>query len=188
MPPRFCFGYGSLVNRDTHRFDVEGSMDLVGWRRIWNHRVSSERYKVTSLSISPSPGSTIKGLVLKVLPDEQPELDRREAGYELTPLDHPEEANMQSRIRTYVSKNQASGGAEFPILQSYLDTVLLGFYAEYGTDGISHLLNTTDGWEAPILKDRSDPIYPRACRPSRNMMVEFDDALKGIGATWLDQA
>ena len=36
-----------------------------------------------------------------------------------------------------------------------------GFFREYGEAGVGRFFDTTDGWDAPVLDDRRDPVYPR---------------------------
>ena len=37
MRPAFFFGYGSLVNRHTHRYDAAHAASVRGWRRAWRY-------------------------------------------------------------------------------------------------------------------------------------------------------
>jgi hypothetical protein len=48
-----------------------------------------------------------------------------------------------------------------PIWLSYIDVVVQGYHQIYGTSGVQHFFETTDGWNAPVIDDRDDPHYPR---------------------------
>jgi hypothetical protein len=39
--------------------------------------------------------------------------------------------------------------------------VVQGYLREFGEAGVKRFFDTTDGWEAPVLNDRADPVYPR---------------------------
>ena len=41
-----------------------------------------------------------------------------------------------------------------------------GYLQLYGTAGVAHFFETTGGWDARVLDDRADPIYPRHQRLS----------------------
>lgn len=180
----FCFGYGSLVNRDTHAFTPCDKVELIGWRRNWHHPVMGRR-AVTSLSIEPDDTSTIKGLRAWVAPDQVADLDAREKGYARTNVPLFMEAQDAPQI-TYVSRAPRSGDKTYPILQSYLDAVLMGFLAEFGEAGVHHFVETTAGWDTPILRDRETPFYPRAVDVSSDQAAFFEDALKPIAPIWID--
>lgn len=40
-----------------------------------------------------------------------------------------------------------------------------------------HFIETTDGWEAPILADRAAPVYPRAQVIEAALLERFDALL-----------
>ena len=63
--------------------------------------------------------------------------------------------------------------APHPILLSYLDTV--------GPEGAARFFETTSGWDAPILDDRSAPRYPRHQRLSPAETTVVDQHLARLG-------
>ncbi len=189
-PDRLCFGYGSLVNRKTHDFAPSRPAEIKDWQRSWSHRIRSSGQGASSLTITPAPGVSIKGLVSTVRPDQIAGLDAREAGYDLHTLPAPVFGGQLAKtdpIHTYISADDQIGDAEHPILQSYLDTVLLGFLREFAESGVTHFLDTTVGWQTPILKDRINPIYPRTTPLAADHADFFDQELKKLGAVWMDQ-
>lgn len=48
------------------------------------------------------------------------------------------------------------------VLLSYLDVVVQGYFREFGRKGVVHFFEMTEGWHAPVLNDRANPIYPCA--------------------------
>ena len=57
-----------------------------------------------------------------------------------------------------------------------------------GNQGTMVIIETTDGWEAPILNDRSEPRYPRhqQLRPDEKEFV--DERLRSISARIVQEA
>ena len=188
MSGRWCFGYGSLVNTQTHPFCQNHRTHLLGWERVWAHRITTPTTCLTSLSIRPKGGSSVAGLLSFVETSQIADLDLREQNYNLHSLEHSDLSNAQqatTALTTYVSSSQTIGNADFPILQSYLDTVMQGFLLEFGEGGVADFLKTTAGWETPILKDRESPFYPRATRLSTFQKELFDQLLRDFGVEFL---
>ncbi len=164
MSEQFVFGYGSLVNCATHTYTQPHKARLRGWRRQW---VSSVSHHVTFLSVRSCDQDAIDGLIANVPDNDWAALDRRESGYARQILDtaiishtHPDRPPIQM-YKAREPLNVPAPDAP-PILLSYLDTVIAGFLEIYGEPGVARFFASTDGWDAPILHDRADPIYPRA--------------------------
>lgn len=160
MTPYF-FGYGSLVNRNTHAYPDGRPAQLQGWRRQW---VRTERLGQVFLSVEPDATTTIDGLIAAVPGADWQALDTRETGYkrigsgaavlhDIIPA--PEMAHYS--IPSEAHRKQGDD----TILLSYVDVVVQGFLREFGLDGVSRFFDTTRGWETPILNDRTSPLYPR---------------------------
>jgi len=160
MTPYF-FGYGSLVNRNTHAYPDARPARLDGWRRQW---VRTEGRDIVYLSVVQNPATRIDGLIAAVPGADWAALDQREYSYErhasggavvhdLVPA--PDIAHYA------IPEEIAVNDGDHVILLSYLDVVVQGFLREFGTDGAERFFDTTDGWETPILDDRTAPIYPR---------------------------
>ncbi len=167
MTPRF-FGFGSLVNCDTHSYPNPRPAALTGWRRIW---MPIDR-DVVALSIHPAPKDTIKGLTADVPNADWAALDAREAGYNRQIIALPEEAS-----ETWAYAVPGPRQAILPqhhITQSYLDAVLLGFLEHYGEAGVIEFFETTDGWDIPVRDDRAAPIYPRHQPTTPDQRAFFD--------------
>ena len=189
MRQLWVFGYGSLVNPATHSFSEHVPATLYGWRRQWRHWVNGPTRFATSLTAEPDPTTNIHGLLARVPEAEWDALDEREKGYDRITIpgdriNHNDPADIT--VITYQSRVPRDGNNDFPILQSYLDVVLKGFCDHYGDAGLQHFLNTTDGWGAPINRDRARPIYPRAVTLPPSDEAKFDDMLTAHGARWID--
>lgn len=162
MTPWF-FGYGSLVNRATHDYPQAQAATLNGWRRVW---VRTELRDVVFLSIHPAPGHRIDGLIASVPGADWAALDHRESGYaRIDATAHITHSAQVSSIAAYqIPQHSLRTGDGHRILLSYLDVVVQGFVREFGQAGAEAFFATTDGWDTPVLDDRSAPLYPRAQR------------------------
>jgi hypothetical protein len=67
-----------------------------------------------------------------------------------------------------------------------LDVVLQGYLHVFGTAGVQHFMETTDGWDMVVLNDRTNPIYPRAQSLSVDETALVDACLTQVGAQLRD--
>lgn len=154
------FGYGSLVNLATHDYDDPRPATLHGWRRVW--RKTTLR-KAAYLSVIPDSDSTLHGVIARVPGADWVALDQRETAYQRHDVSETVRHDGQpTQTAVYqVAPEHISDAEDHPILLSYVDVVVQGYLRVFGKEGVSHFFATTDGWNAPILNDRDDPIYPR---------------------------
>lgn len=189
------FGYGSLVNTATlpgHTKVTPGS--LSGWTREWRIRGKGAMGRgVCSLSVAPDPGTAIRGVLANEPKSGLEKLEQREWKYDRVHgvgeafscdekgADGPEDMFLFRSRREHAHW----GDDEHPILQSYLDCVLAGFHAFWGEAGVTHFLETTNGWHVPVLADRSEPVYPRAVQLDAKLAELIDDHLSGLKLRYL---
>lgn len=182
MTPYF-FGYGSLVNRQTHSYPDAHPAQLQGWQRRW---VRCDGRDTVFLSVVPNINTTIDGLIAAVPGNDWNALDERETGYArigsgdavfhpLTPT--PPVAHYAVPADTHLDDG------DHVILLSYLDVVVQGFLREFGEAGVARFFDTTQGWDTPILNDRSAPKYPRAQTLSNDETGLVDQNLESLQAT-----
>ncbi len=177
----YFFGYGSLVNRGTHTFQDAHSARLKGWRRTW--RTTNLR-EVAFLSVVRDQDAWINGLIAPVPDADWHALDLREGAYDRVAAEHMIEHPLPHapQIAVYSVPDRPDEGVEgHHLLLSYIDVVVQGYLREFGAEGAQHFFDTTDGWTAPVLDDRADPRYPRACRLSREETDVVDAALARLG-------
>ena len=159
----YFFGYGSLVNAETHSYPDPIPAKLAGWRRMWRHTTMSD---VAFLTVVPDSCTTLEGLLAQVPDNDWAALDEREKAYFRTPVT-PEAATVQLpdeiSVQIYQTRTDQDVGpmVKHPILLSYLDVVVQGYLRVFGEDGVARFFATTSGWEAPVLNDRMAPRYPR---------------------------
>ncbi len=174
----WIFGYGSLVNVDTHGYPETYPAHLSGWQRDWRSYQKSTSEMATVLTIEPAPKVEIAGLIARVPAERWQDLQNREVGYRFFPLDLDtirHDGPGLAQIMTFQSMSQTPGSAESPIAQSYLDCVLKGFLDVFGTSALQSFFETTAGWQTPVMRDRENPVYPRAVSLSDNEKDMFDD-------------
>ncbi len=170
--PRF-FGYGSLVNRATHDYPKARPLRVSGWARTWAHTTLRE---VAFLTAVRNPKGAIDGLSADVPFGDWAALDKREYAYERLVL----EEHHNTAIYAVPEGQHGDASTAHPILLSYLDVVVQGYLREFGETGGAMFFATTHGWDAPILDDRSAPIYPRHQVLTRPETQFVDEALHAL--------
>lgn len=163
MSDPYFFGYGSLVNTRTHTYPDPVPAEVSGWRRSWRH---TSRRPFPFLSVVQDDTCTISGLIARVPENDWAALDLRESGYErlaVTPahIRHDRGGNAEVQIYKTHAEADITGRVVYPILLSYLDVVVQGFLATFGEPGVADFFTSTEGWDAPVLDDRSAPLYAR---------------------------
>ncbi len=189
------FGYGSLVNADTV---PEGTGitpgRLRGWIREW--RVCGEGEDGQgrcSLSVRESGETEIWGVMAVEPKTRLKDLEHRERRYgKVVAIGTDfrcEVARRPGPADLFLFKaspeHKRWGSETHPILQSYLDCVLAGYFRHWGEAGIDHFLETTDGWHVPVLKDRETPHYPRSVVLEEGLADLIDRKLARLGLRYL---
>lgn len=190
-----CFGYGSLVNRETLPATVARVWParLKGWRRHWQARDfgGAALRDVALLSAHRDDACELDGIVFVDAIENLDALDRREARYERIRLVRGQLApaanafapgELPDTVYLYVGNPGASPAPK--LLQSYLDVVLAGYHREFGEAGVARFLDTTDGFDREIVEDRARPIYPRALKTAPHLLAGFDAALARAGVRY----
>lgn len=180
----YFFGYGSLVNRASHAFDGAVSARLTGWRRVWRH---TDLRPVAYLTVVPDPEAEIDGLIAPVAESDWPALDLREAAYIRRSAAHQVRHTLPHRpeimLYTIPEGRHAAPTRAHPILLSYLDVVVQGYLREFGAEGVARFFDTTQGWDAPVLDERSAPLYPRHQSLSASERAQTDEHLNRLGVS-----
>lgn len=180
MGHAYFFGYGSLVNRDTHDYAQAHTAQLSGWRRVWRH---TSLRQVAYLTVVPDEASRIDGLIAAVPGQDWAALDARERAYDRIAAAHQVAHTLAHSpdIAVYAIPEGChdTPTETHPALLSYIDVVVQGYLREFGEDGARRFFETTDGWqETPVLDDRAGPVYPRHRRLSRDEQGFVDAQLR----------
>ena len=161
MKTPYFFGYGSLVNRETHVFQDTRRARITGWRRAWRH---VEGRKVAFLTAVSDATSEFAGLIAAVPSADWTHLDQREHSYDrvrAVGVQHDLDPAPDIHIYHAPPERHVAASTKRPVLLSYIDVVVQGYLREFGEDGVAEFFATTSGWDAPILDDRAAPIYSR---------------------------
>jgi glutathione-specific gamma-glutamylcyclotransferase len=185
------FGYGSLVNADTIPADTEVKPGrLRGWIREW--RVCGEGEDGQgrcALTVREEPDAEIWGVLAREPRTRLLGLEKREKRYEkIEAIGAAFACEARSKpgpkglfLFKASPEHRRWGSETHPILQSYLDCVLAGYFKIWGEVGIDHFLRTTDGWHVPVLQDRIRPHYPRSIELDLQLAGLIDEKLKSLG-------
>ncbi|MFP7570025.1 gamma-glutamylcyclotransferase family protein [Marivita sp. S2033] len=172
------FGYGSLVNRKTHSFTPVHASRITGWRRVWQRAATRP---AAFLSVIRDSDAQIDGVIAPVPNDDWVALDTREFSYDRVAVTdavtHTAQAVRDISIYAIPPETAATPDREHPILLSYIDAVLQGYLQEFGEDGATRFVHTTEGWASPVRNDRADPVYSRAQRLTLAERSFVDDML-----------
>ncbi|QDY69604.1 gamma-glutamylcyclotransferase family protein [Qingshengfaniella alkalisoli] len=175
MPASYFFGYGSLVNLNTHSYPATRPCSLDGWRRKW---CGVAGRGPALLSVRPVSGQRIDGMTAQVPGNDWAALDQRESGYGR----HAARSVSGLDVQVYQVRDDIElSDTAAPILLSYLDVVVQGFLTHFGEDGVARFFASTDNWDRPVLDDRHTPRYPRHQKLSENETVQVDAHLHELG-------
>jgi hypothetical protein len=186
------FGYGSLVNRRTLRTKFLGirRASAAGWQRFWLPRGPDG--DMALLSVQPTAGETVEGVVVYDRAEHLPAVDEREAGYARRIVDlgrlvveRPPIADVPVYIYEAHRGTQDAADTQSAILQSYLDAVMQGFSTLYGEEGLRRFVARTAGFETAVLQDRDRPRYPRAVTLSDGEAALFDRLVSERGGRFV---
>lgn len=176
------------MNRATHDYPEARKTRANGWRRAWVH---TQARPFAYLSAIRATGHHIDGLIAEVPGADWAALDEREQAYarilDSANMEHDHPARPDVAIYSVPDHAKTRTDETFPILLSYLDVVLQGYLQEFGAGGADAFIDSTDGWEAPILNDRFKPIYPRSQILSRAELDVVDSALRALGADLIER-
>lgn len=182
MSDSYFFGYGSLVNQSTHTFEDAHRARLSGWRRQWRH---TDLTPIAFLTVISSTNSAIDGLIAHVPNDDWQALDEREAAYTrvsaTSAIMHPVTKPIDIAVYSVSDTHNAPLATRHPILLSYLDVVVQGYFQMFGQEGVDNFFSSTDGWDTTILDDRKAPEYPRHRTLSRRETLMVDTHIDALG-------
>lgn len=183
MQTPYFFGYGSLVNLDTHSYPDAQPACLDGWRRVWRH---TDRQPRPFLTIERDPATSISGMIARVPNGDWQALDCREAGYDRVAVTrsvtHEVAEPVDIAAYSIPDGKHHRPTQDLPIILSYVDVVIQGYLRHFGEKGAAEFFATTTGWDVPILNDRQSPHYPRYCPVSRQAKSIVDAHIDDIGA------
>ena len=175
----YIFGYGSLINSSSRRITgIAGDSLAVrvhGLERTW---VGWEGSGMRAVAARPMVGACCNGVLFEVPESELKKFDERETHYHRAQLDlvqvdylHGSQAlSDDSQLWVYLYNHQGHGLRSAPIVQSYLDVILLGCQ-EISPTFAQEFIHDTLNWDV-WHDDRRQPVYPRAQSHSEAMQLD----------------
>jgi cation transport regulator ChaC len=175
-------GYGSLINSASRRITgIAGdslAVRVQGLERTW---VGWKGTNMRAVAARPMLGASCNGVLFEVPECELDKFDDRETHYVRSQLDLSQVDYLQghqalagnSQVWVYLYNHHNQGLQSAPIVQSYLDVILLGcqeIAPTFAQEFIEHTLNW-NVWH----DDRLQPVYPRA--QSHSEAVQLDQLL-----------
>lgn len=175
----YIFGYGSLISSSSRRITgIAGdslAVRVQGLERTW---VGWEGTGMRAVAARPMAGACCNGVLFEVPESELEKFDERETHYRRAQLDLSQVDYLQgdqaldenSQVWVYLYNHKGHGLQSAPIVQSYLDVILLGCQEIAPTFAREFIVNTLnwDIWH----DDRHQPVYPRAQSHSEAMQLD----------------
>jgi hypothetical protein len=181
--PQYIVGYGSLMESSSKRStepDAGENLPVVvsGFQRAWNtHGI----YPTCYLGVQLSKSATMVAALYRSFPEDgKLGADAREIDYCRVAVD-PASIKMldgssvptDSQVWIYVNKpgTLKQADAENPIVQSYVDIVIIGCMelqtrvADSEFDFVEQFVKTTGGWSKHWVNDRLMPRRPYIHQP-----------------------
>lgn len=179
------FGYGSLVNRLTHRTNIihYERAGLAGFSRSWQERPDKADHPIALLTGAPDEHASgmLDGLLVFDHAANLAALDERESGYDRLEITSDQLALHDGGFElpacdlyVYSARTPANPDQPHYILQSYLDAVLQGYLHQYSRSGAAAFVERTKRFDTPVFTDRNTPLYPRAVMLSGEEQVLID--------------
>lgn len=140
------FGYGSLMNEDSHTQTVgcdhidRGFTNLSGYERIFNLNFKEWVF----LNIRPHATKKVYGNVIEITRDSLEQLIDREVGYDLVEITNSLDIDFGGPVYTFIAPEQEPQGS---VKQSYINKSMFPLKKEQRKKWL----------EDSILKS---PIYP----------------------------
>eukprot|EP01135_Chromosphaera_perkinsii_P006849 Nk52_evm4s621 gene=Nk52_evmTU4s621 len=190
----YVFGYGSLINKNSCLKTLDDVQELIpvrvsGLERSWNVQAFHHSYTAVGVRQVNNENSVCNGVLMKVHQPTQniPLLDKRERYYSRVELSSknvmphanftfPEEMS-DAIIYTYVVNEEKRPCVNFPIAQSYVDTILDGCLS-YGHSFAEEFLKNTKGWENVWINERERPLYKKSSYEKTTDGFHLDVLLK----------
>lgn len=172
----YIFGYGSLMNsssrRNTLPSDTVGIPVLVhGLERTWSYKCDKSKYTAVAVKSGPS---ACNGVLFELTDPMHylSMLDEREKEYERTVIHHSNVVGWNSKVSLWngdnaiiwvyqlpnSTKSVHFPSIDYPIPQSYIDTIIAGCL-NYGQEFTRAFLQLTRGWtRGCLMNDRQKPL------------------------------
>ncbi|WP_438863626.1 gamma-glutamylcyclotransferase [Neptunicella sp.] len=199
----FILGYGSLLSHDSRwRYSALNTevipVSVQGWQRSWITRNIEEQQ--SHVGAVAQPGASLNGVLVPTATISD-SLRQREKDYRFAPVSLAQltlqvqpaqltplvEQLHNRKIWLCQSLDSHPANSDFPIMQTYLDTCLVGCFENGGDDFARAFIQTTQGWNSGWVDDRGEPRYPRAAKVTPAQQERIDLLLEDLNLLRLRQ-
>jgi len=186
---QYVFGYGSLINPQSRKKSTSSTkafpVKVKGIRRSWSFLVDLQNEKATALGASYLKNSVCNGVLIEVSEKQLKDFDKREksVGYKRIRIKNKDiksltsfDLQKNSIVWVYVGTKLNIATIKYPILQSYLDVIIIGAL-KISENFAKEFVKNTRGWSVNWENDRKKPRYIRAMKNVENSKM-IDSILK----------
>ncbi|MBC3764786.1 gamma-glutamylcyclotransferase [Neptunicella marina] len=182
----YLLGYGSLLSTHSRTQYSQLSeqaepVTLTGWQRSWITQNPQE--KQSHVGAIANVNAAMNGVLIKV-PHIDDNLRQREKDYrfsqvatEQITLLSGEPIELDAPVMICESLLILEANSDHPVMQSYVDTCLVGCLEAGGETFARQFIETTCTWNQHWLNDRQNPLYPRRAIATGRQMELIDQLL-----------
>ena len=160
MTKHYIFSYGSLINKNSLAKTIgiknakEAKEIIVrGYERGWRNHVHHE-YR-TGLGIIKKEDSKVNGVIFEIDEKYLKNLDKREYGFKRKEILN--QTYVDGHLWSFFVADPKTPTKEFPIAQSYVDTVIAGCLT-HNKEFAKEFVKSTVNWKFPYVNDRKKEI------------------------------
>ncbi|KLV08888.1 hypothetical protein ABT56_01345 [Photobacterium aquae] len=191
----YIFGYGSLINQYSRQMtgNTQAAIPVTvhGLERHWGKVNGS--YQIAPLVARMGKGHC-NGVLVEVDEAALAQFDLREKGYtrvalepgQIETFDRAQSAlncfNRELPLWVYTKDETEPPCQHWPIMQTYVDTVLAGCLS-ISPIFAKTFVETTNGWHYPRENDRHQPKYGKHAGVEREHLAHIDQLLAQIPRT-----
>lgn len=182
----YLLGYGSLLSfesrtRYSQLNDQATPVNVRGWQRSWITQNPQEQQSHVGAVVQDN--GQLNALLIKV-PHIDDNLRQREKDYRFTQvaerhiqLVSGDAVQLDAPVWICESLYIASADSKHPVMQTYVDTCLVGCLEAGGIEFARCFIQTTSNWNKYWLDDRLYPRYPRRAEPTVEQIKIIDQLL-----------
>ena len=192
----YIIGYGSLLNINSVQRTLKNvtyiePIYLTHYQRSWNAiDDQSVSLSPTYLGIEYKENATLNAVIFEIDISDLDMLDKREFLYHRVTVDKKNIKFLENnkinitnddKIYMYLTTNPKEPNKDYPIIQSYVDTCMIGCYQlekQFNLNTfLDDFLTTTHKWSSSWVNDR---IFPRAPHIHNSYAYDIDRAINKI--------
>jgi hypothetical protein len=188
MSQDFVAAYGSLMSKFSREnfskiYEPVLPVIVLNWRRYWC--VNDHDEGATHCGAIFERNAQLEAVLVPTIIND--ELRQRERNYSPLLIDQssilgasslqPIHSDLESRYWIFSPKAPNKPTNACPIVQTYVDTCLVGCFEAGGPRFADSFVACSRGWSEPWINDRNRPVFPRAA-PAEGQIAQIDALLE----------